>query len=355
MELFIDAKLTWNLDALYADLSSIKTLELTDWEKTCLRGLLCGVHPQAIASKIFWTASALKTELSRRIYPYISTLVDEKVGSWHRVAQLVEKAGYKCPEVKILRQELFCLDCSIEPQLNSKLIRFSAIVKLLETKLSKNKDLNSIESSALSKLELEQIDRGDRSLNRNDFLGAIESYREALITNPFPLSILVKVARCYEELKFYKEALFICDFVLDSLERDRDLIYGDKNYSKSTIYKFLAGLFHQVALSHYSADRVKTAFEIYQRYLYFCPEDILALWKIVELFVSVFKDSAIASAEKQDYLDRAKKALYDLKGNARRLDSNFKLERDLIVGDAKQTFQGLDWWWQEQLQELKSW
>lgn len=75
MEEFMDAAIYWDLESLYADVALIKQLELTDWEKTCLRGLLCGCHPEAIASKIYWTASSLRVELSRRLYPYISTLV----------------------------------------------------------------------------------------------------------------------------------------------------------------------------------------------------------------------------------------------------------------------------------------
>ncbi|MBW4618323.1 MAG: tetratricopeptide repeat protein [Cyanosarcina radialis HA8281-LM2] len=351
MELFIDAKLTWNLDALYTDLSSIKTLELTDWEKTCLRGLLCGVHPEAIAAKMFWTASALKTELSRRVYPHISILVDEKVIAWHKVPTLLEKAGYKYPEIRILNQELFYLEFSASPSSNSKLIRASAIVELL----IKNSSCQPNQAKELPNAELKSTVEGDRHYQQGNFIEAIDSYRQVLTIDPLNVSILTKLARCYEHLGFYKDSLFICDFVLDRIERSDRKSHLQKTHNKSIIYYFIAGLFHKLAVNKYCDDYVQIAFEIYQKYLYLRPQNIMALWNIVDLFISVVRHGAIAPELKSDYMDRAKKALSDFKGNARQLDFNFKPYREPILEKAENTFQDLDCWWQEQLHELKSW
>lgn len=355
MELFIDAKSTWNLDALYADLSSIKTLELTDWEKTCLRGLLCGIHPEAIAAKIFWTVSALKTELSRRVYPHISILVDEKAIAWHKVPTLLEKAGYKYPGIRILSKELFYLEFSANPSSNPNLVRASAIIELVEQQLGRHASLQSNKSNELSATELERSADGDRYFQQGDFIGAINSYCQTVTIEPLNLTVLTKISRCYEQLGFYKDSLFICDFILDCLEREEDKTHLEKDRDKSNIYYFLADVFHQLATNNYRDSYVKIAFEFYQKYLYLCPQSIMALWNIVDLFVTGVRHCAIAPEVKNDYVDRAKKALSDFRGNAERLDYNFKPYRDLIVEKAEYTFQGLDCWWQEQLNELKSW
>jgi tetratricopeptide (TPR) repeat protein len=355
MELFLHAKIHWDLDSLYADLTSIKTLELTDWEKNCLRGLLCGIHPETIASKMFWTISALKTELSRRLYPYISILVDEKIMAWHKVPKLLEKAGYKYPEIRSLSKELFNLEFLSNPNSSFKSIGASTIIELLEKKNMANSAIEPDRSRELSDRELDRIVEGDCYLKAEDFIEAIDCYRNALTIDPLNFSVLIKVAKCYERLEFYRDALFICDFALDRIERDENKSHLQKTYNKSIVYYFIAGLFHKLAVNKYCDNYVQIAFETYQKYLYLRPQNIMALWNIVDLFISVMRHSAIAPELKNDYMDRAKKALSDFKGNARQLDFNFKPYRDPILEKAENTFQGLDYWWQEQLHELRSW
>jgi tetratricopeptide (TPR) repeat protein len=354
MELFADAKLNWDLDRLYADLSSIKTLALTDWEKTCLRGLLCGVNPGAIASQIFWTVAALRTELSRRLYPHIAILVDGKIGAWYRVAQLLEKAGYKFPPIKILKPELFHLDVFTNPDLDSMLIRASTIVKLLEERSPHPSYLNSQQLNELSNLEIQNIIQGNQSFKQHNFREAIKYYSQALTINPSRASVVIKIARCYQELEFYQDALYICDFQLYTLDRDNDQSSLDRNHTLSTIYQFLGDLFQELTLKKYHSTYVKTAFDFYQQALYFYPWNTLISWNIVNLFISVFRHSSITGTEKKGYIDKAKKALYDLKGNAHGVDSNFKSYRDLIIEEAETSFAGLENWWLKQLNELKS-
>lgn len=353
---FIDAQMYWDLDALYTDIALIKRIKLTEWEKNCLCGLLCGYHPEAIASKIFWTASALRTELSRRLYPYISTLVGEDKIAWHRVAKLLEKAGYKYPALKILKRDLLTLNFFSNSNYNSQVIRASVIIDSLEKHFFKDKSSIVVNFNEISNLEAQKklIQQGDKSSKDGNFSNAINSYQKVLMLNPSLVGVLIKIARCYDRLQLYKDSLFICDYALYHLEKNKSKSLSDTNTHKTEIYNFLAGIFHELALNTYHSSYVKTAFEIYQQALYFSPWDTIVAWNIVDFFISVFQDSSLTPEEQNEYIARAKKALYDFQGTASRPESKFKLDREAIILDAERSFEGLDEWWQEQLNELKS-
>jgi hypothetical protein len=108
-ELFIEVAEIWNLDKLYADLARAKQLnaaklaKLTMIEQTILRGLLAEYPPKEIASKLYWTPSALSVELSRGLYRYIEVMVDRPINSlknWREVANWLAMAGYKQGELQ---------------------------------------------------------------------------------------------------------------------------------------------------------------------------------------------------------------------------------------------------------------
>ncbi|MBF2017162.1 MAG: AAA family ATPase [Rivularia sp. T60_A2020_040] len=100
---FIEAKNNWELEKLYIDLASAKGKALTPVEKKFLRGLLCGLSPAEIASKVYKTrsSSTVRVYLSNGLYKYIEEMLTKqdseliKVKNWSRVIQLLEKAGYK--------------------------------------------------------------------------------------------------------------------------------------------------------------------------------------------------------------------------------------------------------------------
>lgn len=100
---FTVAEQTWNLEQLYSDLAKTKEKSLTAVEKSLLRGLLCGYSPAEIASIIYQnrSSSTVRVYLSNGLYKYIEEMLSFQTGSsvkiqnWSRVAQLLEKAGYK--------------------------------------------------------------------------------------------------------------------------------------------------------------------------------------------------------------------------------------------------------------------
>lgn len=342
-KLFTDAQLNWDLETLFTDLAAIKSYRLTEWEKTCLRGLLCGVDPEAIASHIFWTVSALRTELSRRIYPPVSILVNQKVGSWYRVAQFLARAGYKYPKLSILPEKLLCLPslAAVSPLPN--LIRSTEIVALLES----HSPTRKIDCAMSSESEIEKIVRGDLMVQENNLLKAIACYRDALTIAPQRLSVVAKIAKCYADLEFYRDCLYISDYLLQQIEEDKESNRLEWYREKSNIYNFLGDIFQKLAVKKNGSDCVKVAFEFYQESLYFNPLDVRVSWKIVELFISVLQEGAIATDEKAYYQERARKAFLDFKGNAEGAPGG------AIALEAQKSLANLGSWWEEQLTELK--
>ena len=97
---FSQAAEQWDLHTLYEDLSSAKGKRLTPMEKLHLRGLLSGYSPPEIAETLCKQLSGVETDLSATIYRYVKELAGtsgEKLESWRRVPDLLEKAGYKTP------------------------------------------------------------------------------------------------------------------------------------------------------------------------------------------------------------------------------------------------------------------
>ncbi|MBE9189041.1 NACHT domain-containing protein [Gloeocapsopsis crepidinum LEGE 06123] len=106
---FTAAEELWNLDKLYMDLAKAKEKSLTAVERSLLRGLLCGYSPAEIASIIYQnrSSSTVRVYLSNGLYKYIEEMLSFQTGdsvkiqNWSRVAQLLEKAGYRNLTAKI--------------------------------------------------------------------------------------------------------------------------------------------------------------------------------------------------------------------------------------------------------------
>lgn len=100
---FLEAEADWNLAKLDLDLAIAKRQVrisrrsgwLSETEKACLRGLLCGYSPCEIATELNRDATGLRVDLSRGLYEYIQILTGQRPRDWRRVAIVLEKAGYK--------------------------------------------------------------------------------------------------------------------------------------------------------------------------------------------------------------------------------------------------------------------
>lgn len=93
--MFADADQQWDLERLYQDLETVKQKDLSDTEKTCLKGLLCGASTTTIAEVIPCSLRGLRVELSRGLYRYIEQITREPVKHWATVATLLDRAGYR--------------------------------------------------------------------------------------------------------------------------------------------------------------------------------------------------------------------------------------------------------------------
>lgn len=92
---YVDVAQQWDLDRLYSDLTLVKQKKLSETEKICLRGLLCGTNPAEIAATLPCSLNGLRVELSKGLYRYIEQLSQEPVKNWAKVATTLERAGYR--------------------------------------------------------------------------------------------------------------------------------------------------------------------------------------------------------------------------------------------------------------------
>jgi hypothetical protein len=102
-QMFSQAAQEWDLETLYADLSSAKGKHLTPIEKAHLRGLLCGYSPSAIAEKLDKIPRGVEADLCTTIYKYVKFLLDrdEKVENWRKIYEWLEDSGYKSRPIQV--------------------------------------------------------------------------------------------------------------------------------------------------------------------------------------------------------------------------------------------------------------
>lgn len=378
MDFCSEAKQSWYVETIHADLCPIKAVlspikrgNITPWEINCICGFACGYSPEYIASKIGWAPSSMRTESSTKIYPLLSYLFDEEKISWKKVPELFKRKWYKYPSLKILKKDLLNLEFvsnKINNKNNRRIPNASEIINLVEKLLSENSISNtkSLDRSSTSKLE-NLIGQGDESSKQEKFSDAIYYYQEALIKRPYYIGLLIKIIRCYDRLKLYKDSFFLCDFALYRLEEIQYKSYLEqiqyKSYDeiqvqRNQIYVFLGGVFHELVLENLqdkSKDKyIDSALSFYQKAKYYLPNDAHSLWNIADLYISVFKSCSVASKEYNYSFERVNSALDNFKSAASRPDSNLKLNRE-IIADIQRAFKGLDKyrWWQKQLNELK--
>ncbi|MEK0193997.1 NB-ARC domain-containing protein [Microcoleus anatoxicus] len=99
---FIEAEACWNLQQLYADLTSAKQdytcsrkQRLTPLEKTYLRGLLCNYSPVEIAAALHRECAGIRVDLSRGLYRYIQVLTLQQPKDWKEIPSMLEIRGYQ--------------------------------------------------------------------------------------------------------------------------------------------------------------------------------------------------------------------------------------------------------------------
>ncbi|MFN6569839.1 hypothetical protein [Dendronalium sp. ChiSLP03b] len=132
---FAEAENDWDLANLYQDLTSAKQQiaskpkQLTQLEKTCLRGLLCGYGPNEIAAAINREVRGLRVDLSRGLYRYIEVLTQRPSNTlkdWREVADWLAKANYKTSlsHTSLLTSDslIKIVDVSLEGSANSPVI-----------------------------------------------------------------------------------------------------------------------------------------------------------------------------------------------------------------------------------------
>lgn len=282
MEPFSEAENNWDLETLYAALASINGgRELTKWQKDSLKGLLCGYSPKAISTEIYWCASSLRTELSRRLYPLIAALIDKEVINWSSVVHLLEKAGYKNPPLNHIKPYLLNLDLQkiSRPHAEIPVVRASAIIASIEKCLPYSRNSTSRVTPKSSSVEIKSrldhlIEQGDDQSRRGNFNNAIKFYQEVLLIEPSYMGIIIKIAMCFDRLKLYKDSWSICDFVLSRVEKNDVLSRVEKNEHRCEIYNFLGGVFHELALYTHCESYTKTGVAFYREAHYYLPSDL---------------------------------------------------------------------------------
>jgi tetratricopeptide (TPR) repeat protein len=333
-ELFAEAYQSWHLTKLYRDIAIIKGLPMTDWEKTCLRGLLCRYSPKTIASKTYWTSSSLRTELSRRLYPYIANLIQKERVVWHKIADDLAQMGYE--NIDKLKQDI-AQASSIDPVLTISEI-INTVMGLRTQNANANLDSNVIYIITNNIQKAHQFNRSE------DYPAALEHYYLALQSSAsLDINILIDMARCYDRLKKYSDSLAICYFALNFVDRSTQ-----PSNDKCKIYNFIAGVFHELATKNYDKAYLNTAIDYYQRAVTSNSDDILPIWNQVEIILNFVKAKALdEDKEREMFLQIAYKRM-ELLLKVSRQSKTYHQYRVQVLKDMKSVFTGLGSFWQQQ-------
>jgi hypothetical protein len=214
--LFAEAIDSWKLSELYADLAVIKGHTLTDWEKTCLRGLLCRHSPKHIAPQIYWTVNALRTELSRKLYRYIEELIESRAThtqvSWNTIADSLDKLGYK--QVFTVPID-FALSRKIASSASILVVPVSKVIASITNLSYVDKQLttrnNSLADIEITNLVNKLIKEGDFNIQQQQYAQALQCYYQTLVVSSnLDVSTLVNMAICYDRLYLPGDSLALC-------------------------------------------------------------------------------------------------------------------------------------------------
>lgn len=352
---FTNISLYWNLELLFQDITEIKKSSLTLFEETCVCGLLSGYPPTKIASEIGYTPNSLKVEISRRIYPYISELTGEDKVSWGSVPMLLE--DYKHPELKFLSQNLFNLPFSRQIKTTNQL-NITHIINIINEAQKTKKILNDSD-----KLLVNNLVKEGQSIVVKDPYSAIKLFLKAIKIHPFQLSAIVNIIHCYDQLELYYNCFATCDLVLWMLDCDTEITmkdlsasekYQDQKEYYAKIYTYLGKAVYELAKESKNCLHTKIAYDFFSDSLYHVPYDVIASSNIVDLHITATKNDLLSLEEIQNHHNLAEKAMETLLAVARNPKSNFEKYKAKVIEDAILYCTGLDFQWQQQLENLKS-
>jgi tetratricopeptide (TPR) repeat protein len=337
-ELFAEAIPSWKLTELYRDIANIKGNPLTEWEKTCLRGLLCRYSPKVIAAQTYWTVGSLRTELSRRLYPFIAALTKQDRIVWHKIADDLAGLGYK--NLEQFKSDLVTVS---QPAIDqSSTIAISDII----TTVGKLNFIGSRVPGDLHSIDLvsQSIDRGHQYAKVEQHDRALESYHLALnFSTSVNVHVLIDIAKCYDRLGQYNDSLAICYFALGFIP---DSTNPDLCYCK--VYNFIGGVFHELAIAKGDLAYLNTALDYYDRAISSNPLDILPLWNQIDLILNfISKELFTRKSERDLYLNIATQKMDFLLVVAKK-GANYDRYHQRILADMRSVFAGLDPSWQVQ-------
>jgi tetratricopeptide (TPR) repeat protein len=342
-ELFAEAIPSWKLTELYRDIAQIKGIPLTEWEKTCLRGLLCRCSPKTIAAQTYWTVGAVRTELSRRLYPFIAALTKQDRIVWHKIADDLAGLGYK--NLEQLKTDLVKVSQPIVDR--SKPIAISGIIATVG-RLTFTSSKLSTDPHAICLVE-QAIDRGHKYAKAGNQISALESYHLALShSTSADINILISIARCYDRLKQYSDSLAICYFALSFTNHPAD---PTSNHCK--LYNFIGGVFHELAIDNQDRTYLNTALDYYDRAIASNPLDILPIWNQIDLILHFVRQELFTqSIDLAIYQTTATQKIVSLLKVAMSKDYNDRYHHQ-ILADMQLAFDGLDPFWQQQYQNFQ--
>jgi tetratricopeptide (TPR) repeat protein len=318
-QLFTEATSNWKLSELYHDLAVIKGHTLTDWEKTCLRGLLCRYSPKHIAQQTYWTVNALRTELSRRLYRYIEGLIQCQISqpkiSWTNIADSLDQLGYR--KVSMLSKNLATpveikSDVLVVPV--SKVI--ASIAKLGSVSQRLVVDNNLLEDLKILSLANRLIKEGSFHLRQQQYDQALQCYYYALVASTsLDINVLIDIAICYDRLSLSGNSLALCYFALGILPSNSEIPLSTEAFQDENRYKIhiiIGDIFQKLAATEKDSSYLNVALEHYDLAVRHNSLDVNPLQKQLNLILAAIGDRNFLETDRQRYLDLARKKINKL-------------------------------------------
>lgn len=296
--------LSWSLQDIYADLEIYTSL--TAYQKALIRGILRPHSPKDIAQTLSLSESTVKKDLSECIYPAFRDLGID-FNRWYEINTQMEKKGYRLGFKAGLEA------ISKTYAINSLAILSELRPVMVESYLDLTCEARESIDSAKSYSDT-WIRQGDSffeantsQIKHNDYLNAIQLYLKAAKAAPFSNmgKCLLKIARCFEHLKAFKDCVDICDLAYQFTEDLRarseiDSMMGASHYylmleTKSiddlctTLRFFDQATRKQPSISYYSWNCVES-------WILFCGDDLEAWGKYIfqiRWYLKKFKDIAL--------------------------------------------------------------
>ncbi len=307
-QLFPEAISAWKLSELYHDLAVIKGHALTDWEKTCLRGLLCRYSPKHIAQQTYWTVNSLRTELSRRLYRYIEGLTYRQVSatkvSWNTIADSLDELGYR--QVAVSASAVIDQPAILDTA--PSIIQVSEVIANV-TKLNMVSNLDEVlGDDKVINLGSKLLKEANLNLQQKKYDRALQGYYRALVSSTsLDIGLIVNIAICYDRLNLPGDALALCYFILNFLPNA-----VDDCLDRYKIHTFIGGIFRALAVKKSDPTYFNIALKHYDLAIYHNALDVAPLRQQLDLILTAIGDHQFSEIDRQRYLDLARKKINKL-------------------------------------------